>query len=80
MSLVDRGLIGVSLRLADECARVQRLLRRYEDQSMSLADACLVRMSELIPDSAVMTLDADFRVYRRHGRGVIPVIVPTHSR
>ena len=80
MSLVDRGLIAVSLRLADECARVQRLLRRYEDQSMSLADACLVRMSELIPDSAVMTLDADFRVYRRHGRGVIPVIVPTHSR
>jgi len=76
MSLVDRGLISMSFRFADECARVQRLLRRYQDRPMSLADACLLRMRELIPDSAVMTLDADFRIYRRNGREVVPVIAP----
>jgi hypothetical protein len=43
---------------------------------MSLADACLVRMSELAPRAAVLTLDGDFRVYRRNGRQAIPVIMP----
>ena len=43
---------------------------------MSLADACLVRMTELHPTSTVLTLDADFRVYRRHGNKVIPVLMP----
>jgi hypothetical protein len=43
---------------------------------MSLADACLVRLSELHSGSAVFTLDADFRIYRRHGNKVIPVIIP----
>jgi hypothetical protein len=41
---------------------------------MSLADACLVRLSELRADSEVMTLDGDFTIYRRHGRQVIPLI------
>lgn len=40
---------------------------------MSLADACLVRMSELSPRSRVITTDSDFLIYRRQ---VIPVICP----
>ena len=40
---------------------------------MSLADACLVRMAERYSSSIVMTLDRDFRIYRKHGRQVIPV-------
>jgi len=43
---------------------------------MSLADACLVRMTELDGSRAVMTLDGDFLLYRRHGRQVIPVMMP----
>jgi predicted nucleic acid-binding protein len=43
---------------------------------MSLADACLVRLSELHRDSTVFTLDSDFRIYRRHGNKVIPVLMP----
>jgi hypothetical protein len=43
---------------------------------MSLADACLVRLSEIVPDAVVFTLDADFRIYRRRGRAVIPVLMP----
>lgn len=38
--------------------------------------ACLVRMSELYEPCAVLTLDSDFHVYRRHGRKVIPTIFP----
>jgi hypothetical protein len=42
-----------------------------------LADACLVRMSELVADCVVFTLDWDFRIYRRHGRQKIPLLIPT---
>ena len=52
------------------------LLRRYADTPMSLADACLVRMAELIDNAVVFTTDSDFRTYRKHGRQTIPVITP----
>jgi hypothetical protein len=43
---------------------------------MSLADACLVRMTELHASSVVMTLDSDFSVYRKRGRQVIRLVIP----
>jgi predicted nucleic acid-binding protein len=43
---------------------------------MSLADACLVRMAERYPSGVVMTLDRDFRIYRKNGRQVIPTRMP----
>lgn len=42
-----------------------------------IADACLVRMSEIYGDSKVMTLDSDFTVYRKSRRRVIPLICPS---
>jgi hypothetical protein len=42
---------------------------------MSLADACLVRMSELIAGSSLLTLDSDFRVYRQNKNEMIDVII-----
>jgi predicted nucleic acid-binding protein len=49
---------------------------KYADVPMSLADACLVRMSETLSDSLILTLDTDFRVYRRHSRQVVPCLIP----
>ena len=46
------------------------------DQPMSLADACLVRMTEVLPDPLLLTTDADFRIYRRHSRQAIPHLLP----
>ena len=42
----------------------------------SLADACLIRMSEQHERCRVMTLDSDFHIYRRHGRKAIPLLRP----
>jgi uncharacterized protein len=39
---------------------------------MSLADACLVRMTETHPDPIVLTTDGDFRIYRRHSVKLSP--------
>ena len=76
LDLVRSGAIELSFRLADEIDEVGRLIGKYRDVPMSLADACLVRMSELHPNSPVLTMDRDFTVYRRHRRQRIPVLAP----
>jgi hypothetical protein len=43
---------------------------------MSLADACLVRITETVADPMILTTDEDFRIYRRHSRQVIPCVTP----
>ncbi|MEW6486357.1 MAG: pilus assembly protein [Thermodesulfobacteriota bacterium] len=76
LELVARGIVELSYRLAGEVPRLRDLMARYADQPMSLADACLVRMAELNPASAVLTTDGHFRVYRKKGRLAIPIIAP----
>ena len=76
MELHRRRVIEVAFHLADHVEAVARLLRKYAGIRMSLADACLVRMAELSAESRVLTLDRDFRLYRKSGRLVVPVIMP----
>ncbi|MDE2181792.1 MAG: hypothetical protein KGJ78_02090 [Alphaproteobacteria bacterium] len=52
------------------------LMRKYADVPMSLADACIVRMTETATNPIVPTTDADLRIYRRHGRQTIPCVMP----
>jgi predicted nucleic acid-binding protein len=74
--LLERGVLRVGLEVEDQLADLRTLMRRYRNRPMSLADACLVRLAELHPVSAVLTFDTDFRIYRRHGNKVIPVLMP----
>ena len=62
--------------LNDAIVPVCDLLRKYADVPISLADACLVRMSELYPKHRVLTLDSDFRLYRRNRHQAIPLLIP----
>lgn len=75
-ALLDRGVIRIALAVQEEQADLRALMRRYRNRPMSLADACLVRLSEMHPAGEVFTLDSDFRNYRRHGNRVIPVRMP----
>ncbi|MBR8833512.1 MAG: hypothetical protein DSM106950_05590 [Stigonema ocellatum SAG 48.90 = DSM 106950] len=50
-------------------------MKRYQSVPMSLADACLVKMSESIAFSCVLTLDNDFRIYRRNKNETIDAII-----
>ena len=74
--LLRQGYLRLGLNLADELAQVLDLMDKYADVPMSLADACLVRMSETLPDPVVLTTDADFKIYRRHSRQVVPYRLP----
>lgn len=76
MELVCQDAVRVRFAMMSHREALASLVVKYADVPMSLADACLVRMAELTPDARVMTLDSDFRIYRRHGRQVIPVIMP----
>ncbi len=64
------------ISMANETRPVTKLMGRFATVPMSFADACLVRLSELHPRAVIVTLDSDFRVYRRNGRQVIPVLMP----
>ena len=74
--LSRRGVLTLSFDLGDQLEPVLGLLDNTRTSPMSLADACLVRMSETLPDPLVVTTDADFKIYRRHGRHVVPCLIP----
>ena len=76
MQLIQREILMISFHLDDHIDPVKKLLTKYQSVPMSLADACLVRMSELHSNSHVFTLDSDFNLYRKNGRQVIPSIMP----
>jgi predicted nucleic acid-binding protein len=76
LAMLGEGSLKIGIELDEQGDAVRRLLDRYGAR-MSLADASVVRMSELSRRSRVFTLDrADFSVYRRNGREVIPLIAP----
>ena len=75
-TLLRRQALVVAFELAKHIEQVTKLMEKYSDAPMSLADACLVRMTEALAAPVILTTDADFRIYRRHGRQVVPCITP----
>jgi predicted nucleic acid-binding protein len=76
LNLLQAEVLKVDFRLEHEIRPIRGLMRKFASVPMSLADACLVRMSEIEPETLVLTLDNDFRAYRRNKRHVIPAIMP----
>jgi uncharacterized protein len=76
IALVRRTAVVPDFNLRAEADRVLQLMAKYAATPMSLADASLVRMTELLTEPLLLTTDVDFRVYRRHGRQTIPCSLP----
>jgi predicted nucleic acid-binding protein len=74
--LLSSGLLEVDFSVLREWQALWKLIDKYEDLPMSLADACLVRLAELNPGASVFTFDTHFLVYRKNLRQHIPVIMP----
>ena len=79
LEFVDRGALRVAFNVEEEVGRLLELQRAYQSLPMSLADACLVCMTEQFPRCRLLTIDAHFRVYRRHRRRIIPVLMPQEN-
>jgi uncharacterized protein len=76
LKAIGEGILEIAFDLRREVRDLAVLMKRYRDVPISLADACLIRMSEIFADSRVMTADRDFLIYRRFGRQMIPVTTP----
>jgi predicted nucleic acid-binding protein len=74
--LLTRGVLKIDFGLMAEAEALDGLVRKYHDLPMSLADACLVRMTERRPTAVVLTLDRHFKIYRKHGRQPIALMIP----
>jgi len=76
LEMISEELIRLDFVCNDHLAHLAALAKRYKDRKPDLADLCLIRMSELHPKHSVITVDEDFRVYRRNKREIIPLISP----
>jgi uncharacterized protein len=77
--LLENGALRIAFRIEEHVPALRRLHQKYRDRPMSLADACIVRMTEIYERHAVLTLDSDFTVYRKHGRVPLALIHPAHG-
>jgi predicted nucleic acid-binding protein len=76
IQLLHEGVLKLTFDTSYNLGRILVLMDKYADVPMDFADACLVLMSEEIEDSLLVTLDKDFKFYRRRGRQVIPLLAP----
>jgi predicted nucleic acid-binding protein len=76
VDFLSREVVQTGFDGSKELPSVLALMEKYRDVPMSFADACLVRMTELLPEAVIFTTDSDFKIYRRHGRKLIPYIMP----
>jgi predicted nucleic acid-binding protein len=75
-ALLRRRALLIAFTLAENVEPVVKLIEKYSNVPLDVADACLVRMTETHADPIVLTTDEDFRVYRRHSRLVVPCVTP----
>jgi predicted nucleic acid-binding protein len=76
-ALLRRQAVITAFDLDNDVESVLKLMHKYANVPMSLADACLVRMTETLPDPVILTTDSDFRIYRRHSRQIVPCTMPS---
>ena len=80
LALVRDGFVRVAFDLSKNTEAVTALAEKYRDRNPDLADLCLIRMSEIHGDLPLLTVDEkDFRVYRKNGRDVIPIVCPPRN-
>jgi predicted nucleic acid-binding protein len=76
LRFLETGLVRLAFDMESHRLELAELAQRYADRQPDLADLCLVRMSELNPKLPVITVDRDFKFYRRNRRESIPVFMP----
>lgn len=76
LAMLQNGMLRLAFDFTGHLEHLRALATRYADRKPDLADLCLIRMSELYPRHTLITVDHDFRVYRRNKREAIPLLSP----
>ncbi len=80
LELERAGLVRVDFDFPRWRLRLETLAKRCANRQPDLADLCLICLSEQHPRHPVVTVDGDFRIYRRHQREIIPVVMPPEGK
>jgi predicted nucleic acid-binding protein len=75
LTLMREGALVLHAIWPKHLLRTQELMAKYE--RMDAGDASLVTLSEIYPRAKLVTIDSrDFRVYRRFGDQLLPLLAP----
>ncbi|HEY6445496.1 MAG TPA: PIN domain-containing protein [Acidobacteriaceae bacterium] len=72
---VEAGVFNIGFQLVHSVAAVRGIMRKYSDQPVDFADACLIRMADELDTGDILTLDSDFRTYRWRGTRTFHLLV-----
>ncbi len=72
---VANGVFQTPVRLVDQTASIEKLLKKYRNVPMDLADACLVDLADQMDTGQILTLDSDFEIYRWRSRRKFQLLV-----
>lgn len=72
---IANGVFQTPVRLVDRATSIEKLLKKYRDVPMDLADACLVDLADQINTGQILTLDSDFEIYRWRSRRKFELLV-----
>ena len=61
---VATGVFQIPIPLSRAAREIQRILLKYRDREIDLADACLIHLATELKTGDILTLDRDFDVYR----------------
>ena len=61
---VAAGIFQLPFQLSREAPSLKRVLGKYRDRRIDLADACLICLADEFETPDILTLDADFEIYR----------------
>lgn len=73
---VASGAFQIPFQLAGCAGEIQRILHRYRDREIDLADACLIHLANELRTGEILTLDRDFEIYRRGGNKRFTPLIP----
>lgn len=73
---VVEGVFQIPMALPQYAREVRRVLQKYRDRGIDLADACLVQLANEFGTGDILTLDRDFRVYRWGRNNLFRPLIP----
>jgi len=78
MENVASGTFQIPFQLSTAAAEIRRLLNKYRDRQIDLADACLIHLATVFETGEILTLDRDFEIYRWGRNNPFHMLVPLH--
>jgi len=73
---VEKGVFQIPFSITRQAGSVRRIIRRYRDQQIDFADACLIRLAEELDTGEILTLDSDFHIYRWKKNKAFQFLIP----